>query len=161
MILLIDEYDAPLNHAFRKGFYEQASEFFGNFYSNGLKSNSALEKACLMGILELRGNGILSGLNNLITYPSNNQRFSQYFGFTKEEITTFLNEDDERIQEVMDWYNGYFMGSHRMINPWSFMSYIEGRTIKSYWVQTANIDSIRTIISPLLSLQLIEILIQK
>ena len=68
VIVLIDEYDAPLNHAFRKDFYERAStgSFFGKFYSNGLKSNVALKRACLMGIVEVRGAGMLSGLNNLV-----------------------------------------------------------------------------------------------
>jgi Predicted AAA-ATPase len=70
VIVLIDEYDAPLNHAFRKGFYDSASEFFGSFYSNGLKSNEALERACLMGIVEIRGNEMLSGLNNMVLYSS-------------------------------------------------------------------------------------------
>jgi Predicted AAA-ATPase len=98
VIVLIDENDTPLNHAFFKGFYEEASEFFGIFYSNGLKSNSAVYKACLMGIVELQGSGFISGLNNLAIYPSDKQQYSQYFGFTKEEITTFLKDNDRLIQ---------------------------------------------------------------
>jgi Predicted AAA-ATPase/PD-(D/E)XK nuclease superfamily len=160
VIVLIDEYDAPLNHAFRMGFYDSASEFFGSSYSNCLKSNAALERACLMGIVEIRGTGILSGLNNMVLYSSKSERYSQYFGFTKEEITTFLKDDTEQIQKVMEWYNGYYMGSNKMINPWSFMNYVDSKELVSYWVQTANIDSIRTIINPVLSIELIKILVE-
>jgi Predicted AAA-ATPase len=83
VIVLIDDYDAPLNHALQMGFYERASSFFKEFYSNGLKDNPSLKRACLMGIVEIRGGGIHSGLNNLVTYPCNKEEFSQYFGFTK------------------------------------------------------------------------------
>jgi Predicted AAA-ATPase/PD-(D/E)XK nuclease superfamily len=160
VIVLIDEYDAPLNHAFRKGFYDSASDFFGSFYSSCLKSNDALERACLMGIVEIRGTGMLSGLNNVVTYPCNDVEFSQYFGFSKEEITTFLKDDTQQIQNVMEWYNGYYIGSSQVINPWSFMSYMRKGILKSYWVQTANVDSIRTIINPVLSIELIKILVE-
>ena len=158
VIVLIDEYDAPLDHAFRKGFYEKASSFFGKIYSIGLKSNPALNSACLMGIVEIRGTGMFSGLNNLVIYSSGDEEFSQYFGFTRDEVSDFLDGDEERIQDVMEWYNGYYIGSHQMINPWSFMSYMRRYQLKSYWVQTESIDSIRTIINPVLNVQLIKIL---
>jgi Predicted AAA-ATPase len=86
-------------------------------------------------------------------YSSESKQYSQYFGFTKEEITTFLKDDKEQIQEVMEWYNGYYMGSHQMINPWSFMNYVATKEFQSYWVQTASTDSICTTINPVLSLQ--------
>ena len=158
VIVLIDEYDAPLNHAFRKGFYEKASSFFGEFYSNGLKSNFALKRACLIGIVEIRA-GMYSGLlNNLVIYSSADERFSEYFGFTRDEVEDFLDRDEKRIQDVMKWYNGYYMGSHQVINPWSFVNYVDTGELKSYWVQTANIDSLSTALSPVLSLELIKIL---
>ena len=141
VIVLIDEYDAPLNHAFRKDFYERASSFFGKFYSNGLKSNFALKRACLMGIVEVRGAGMLSGLNNLVIYSSADDEFSEYFGFTSKEVEDFLDRDETRIQDVRKWYNGYYMGSHRMINPWSFMNYVDTGELQSYWVQTSNFPS--------------------
>jgi hypothetical protein len=98
VILLIDEYDAPLNHAFRKGYFSKASDFFGSFYSNGLKSNSSLMSACLMGIVELRGIGMLSGLNNYVLYSSKTVKFSQYFGFTRDEVSKFLGEDEKKLK---------------------------------------------------------------
>jgi Predicted AAA-ATPase len=131
VILLVDEYDAPLTHAFQKGFFDRASEFFGNFYSNGLKSNVALKRACLMGIVEIGGTGIISIVNSMVLYSSKSEQYSQYFGFTKEEITAFLKE---KFQEVMEWYNQYYIGSSQVINPWSFMSYVRKVIVKSYWI---------------------------
>jgi Predicted AAA-ATPase/PD-(D/E)XK nuclease superfamily len=160
VIVLIDEYDAPLNHAFQMGFYDSALTFFGSFYSNGLKSNVALERACLMGIVEMGGTALVSRVNNMVLYSSESEQYSQYFGFTKEEIRAFLNDDKEKMQEVMEWYNGYYIGSSQVINPWSFMYYMRRGKLKSYWVQTASTDSIRTTIMPVLSLKLINILVQ-
>ena len=161
VIVLIDEYDAPLNYAFRKrtecDFYAKASEFFGNFYSNALKGNPALKKACLMGIVEIRGAGMLSGLNNLVICSSGHEAYSEYFGFTREEVSKFLDGDEEKIKSVMTWYNGYYMGSHQMINPWSFGKYINHGELKSYWARTANFHSIQSIIHPTISVELVEI----
>ena len=81
-IVLVDEYDSPLNHAFRQGFYKEASNFFGSFYSQALKGNSALEKACLMGMEDVR----LPGLNNICVYSLADSRYSSYFGFTEGEM---------------------------------------------------------------------------
>ena len=160
VIVLIDEYDAPLNHACREGdeFYEKASDFFGSFYSNGLKGNPALKKACLMGIVEIGGYRMLSRLNNLVINSSGDERYSEYFGFTREEVSKFLDGDEKRIKDVMALYNGHYMGSHQMINPWSFANYISRGELKSYWVRASSFDSIRSIISPALNIELVEIL---
>jgi hypothetical protein len=158
VILLIDEYDAPLNHALRYGFYNEASRFFGKFYTNGLKSNPALNMACLMGIVELRGAGMLSGMNNLVIYSCMDLKFSQYFGFTLSEISDYLKGDELEIANVLKWYNGYWMGSHQLVNPWSFMRYVSSGVFESYWVQTATRDAITSLIQPLLSLDLIKTL---
>jgi hypothetical protein len=160
VIVLIDEYDAPLNHAFQNGFFDRASEFFGSFYSNGLKSNVALERACLIGIVEMGGTGIISRVNNMVLYSSESEQYSHYFGFTHQEVSNFLDGDKKQIQEVMEWYNGYYIGSSQVINPWSFMSYVSNGIVKSYWVQTASTDSICKTINPVLSMKLIKILVQ-
>jgi len=158
VIVLIDEYDAPLNHAYRKQYYNRASSFFGKFFSNGLKSNPALQKACLMGILELRGPGMLSGLNNLAIYSSASDQFSLFFGFTKFEVVKFLSGSMLETSNVMEWYNGYCMGCHQMVNPWSFMRYYISSQFKSYWVHTANTESIQSLLHPSLTIELIEVL---
>jgi Predicted AAA-ATPase len=113
-----------------------------------------------MGIVDIRGGEILSGLNNVVTYPCDKEGFSQYFGFTKEEITTLLEDDKEQIQNVREWYDGYYIGSCQVINPWSFMSYMKQGILKLYWTRTANIDPIHAIINPVLSVKLIKILAQ-
>jgi Predicted AAA-ATPase/PD-(D/E)XK nuclease superfamily len=143
---------------FKRDFYEKASSFFAEFYSNVLNDNCNLKRACLMGIVELQGGGILSELNNLVSYPCDEDEFSQYFGFTAEEITAFLKEDREEIQGVMEWFNGYFIGSCQVINPFSFMSYIDKRMLKSYWTRTANLDSILSTIYPETNLDLVTVL---
>jgi len=133
-----------------------------------LKGNQAMKKACLMSIVKIQGGRILSRLNNLVTYQCNKQVFLQYFGFTKEEITTFLHDDKEQIQSVMKWYNGYHIECHQVINPWSLMSFIKSGVLSSYWTvtanidslctMTANIDSLCTIINSALSVDLIKVL---
>lgn len=95
VIVLIDEYDSPLNTAFLHGYYDDASKFFGSFYSWGLKGNPALKKACLMGIVEIRGVDILFGLNNLKVYSVSDQKYSQYFGFTRQEIESLVIDKSE------------------------------------------------------------------
>lgn len=162
VILLIDEYDAPLNHAYLKGFYEEASNFFGVFYSLALKGNDALYKACLMGIVEIRGAGILSGLNNVRVYSPSSERFSQYFGFTLCEVRDFL-KDDIAADRVLDWYNGYLMGSTLVINPWSFVCYIDAGEFASFWVQSSYLETLSTFLAPHLRNILLEslVLLQK
>ena len=131
VILLIDEYDAPLNHAALHDFYVPVSEFLGGFFSSALKSNSALEKACLVGIVEIKGGGILSGLNNVTIYSVEDEIFSKQFGFTQEEIQDFFGDDEkDKVNAYMELYNGYQFGSHSLINPSSFMNSYKQNTLK-------------------------------
>jgi hypothetical protein len=93
VIVLVDEFDAPLNNAVRKGYYEVASQFFLKMFSLALKGNSALKKACLVGIVSPLGAGILSNLNNIGVFSVANKQFSKHFGFTHDEISTFLGHN--------------------------------------------------------------------
>ena len=147
VIVLVDEYDAPLNHAFKKGFYDVASNFFGGFYSSSLKQDgeSSLEKACLMGIVEVRGAGILSGLNNIKVFCSADQRYSSSFGFLSEEIVKYVGSE---LNHVIDWYNGYIFGSATVINPWSFMNYLESHDLKSYWIGSSYMETLFVLLDP-------------
>ena len=147
VIVLVDEYDAPLNCAFRKNFYDKAASFFGYFYSKALKGNSALEKACLMGIVEVRGAGILSGLNNIGVYSVSHKKFSASFGFSKAEIEGLVKSETD-IEKVYEWYNGYTIGGNLVINPWSFMKWLLRKQFESYWVST---ETLPTVISPQIS----------
>ena len=96
VVVLIDEYDTPLNNAHLNGFYAEASDFFGYFFSRALKGNPEMHRACLVGIEGFMGAGILSGLNHLKVCSVTDEKYSQYFGFTREEIRAVLNQDDMR-----------------------------------------------------------------
>jgi hypothetical protein len=157
VVVLIDEYDTPLNHAHLNGFYAEASEFFGYFYSRALKGNPELHKACLVGILEIRGAGILSGLNHLKVFSVADEKFSQFFGFTREDIRAVLNQDEMLETQVMDWYNGYIVGSTCIINPWSFMNWLISGKYDSYWVQTSYFPGLVSFIQPFIPELLVKI----
>jgi len=100
-----------------------------------------------MGIVEVRGAGILSGLNNISLYSVAKKKFSSRFGFSRQEIHGLVKSPSE-LQNVYEWYNGYNIGGDMMINPWSFMKWIIDKEFDSYWVQTSYLEAISSIISP-------------
>ena len=121
VVVLIDEYDAAMNNAYKLGFYHEASKFCASFYSSALKSYNCLKKACFMGIVEISGKGssMSSILNNVGVSCTVDDNFSSSFGFTVEEIKEFFNSGIE-IDQILLWYNGYTIGSKtQVINPWS------------------------------------------
>lgn len=148
VIVLVDEYDAPLNDAFANGYYEEASRFFGAFYSSALKDNPYLHKACLMGIGEVRGAGILSGLNNISVYSVDSKEYSSCFGFTKDEILPLVEAKKLHIEKVTHWYNGYIIGEYLMVNPWSIMNYVKRGELRSYWIASSYTESIAHVLEP-------------
>lgn len=148
VIVLVDEFDAPLNYAFRHGYYDCASRFFGQMFSFAFKSNTALKRACMVGILQPIGSGILSQLNNIGVFSVADEYFSRHFGFTHEEISNFLNNDADLVAKVLEWYNGYQIGPHLVVNPWSFMSFVARQKLRSYWIQTSYFESVATVLEP-------------
>ncbi|KAI3659928.1 hypothetical protein MP638_004955 [Amoeboaphelidium occidentale] len=148
VIVLVDEYDAPLNHALRNGYLRQAANFFDLFYSSALKGNFALEKACLMGVLDVRGLDVVTGLNNIIVYPVSSQKYSSCFGFTKEEIAPLVEEAGLNIEEVINWYGGCRIGNGMVVNPWSFMNCFQDKDLWSYWRSTAYTETISVVLTP-------------
>ena len=155
IIVLVDEYDAPLNHAHRHNFYKEASEFLGRFFSSGFKDNSCLNKAFLVGIVGANGAGLLSGLNNVSVYTVANVEYSRHFGFSRQEIENFL-DSNAHMDQIEEWYNGYYCGSQLVINPWSFLNWVCSKRFDSYWVQTAHIESVATVLKPVLNNVLLE-----
>ena len=113
VILLIDEYDAPLINAYEKGFYDKAINFFSTFYSSVLKTNDYLQTGVLTGILKVVKEGIFSGLNNIEVYTVLDEHYSNFFGFTEEEVEKAAREYGltDEILEVKKWYNGYRFGN--------------------------------------------------
>ncbi len=139
VIILIDEYDAPIINAFDKGYYNEAINFFQVFYSSALKTNDSLKYGILTGIIRIIKEGIFSGLNNLKVDTILNKKFSEYFGLLESEVIKMLDyfEMKYKIEEVKEWYNGYIFGDKRVYNPWSIINYVDNGEIKAYWANVS------------------------
>ena len=139
VIILIDEYDAPIINAFDKGYYNEAINFFQVFYSSALKTNDSLKYGILTGITQIIKEGIFSGLNNLKVDTILNKKYSEYFGLLESEVIKMLDyfEMKYKIEEVKEWYNGYIFGDKRIYNPWSIINYVDNGEIKAYWANVS------------------------
>ena len=139
VIILIDEYDAPIINAFDKGYYNEAVNFFQTFYSSALKTNNSLKYGILTGITRIIKEGIFSGLNNLKVDTILNKKYSEYFGLLESEVIEMLDYFGMKykIEEVKEWYNGYLFGESEVYNPWSIVNYIDNGEIKAYWANVS------------------------
>ena len=139
VIILIDEYDAPIINAFDKGYYNEAINFFQVFYSSALKTNDSLKYGILTGITRIIKEGIFSGLNNLKVDTILNKKYSEYFGLLESEVIKMLDyfEMKYKIEEVKEWYNGYIFGDKRVYNPWSIINYVDNGELKAYWANVS------------------------
>lgn len=151
IIILIDEYDTPIQHSYFSGIYDDTIAFMRNFLSNTLKDNIYLEKALLTGILRVARESIFSGLNNLDVYSILKEGYSDKFGFTEVEIEKMLNDFNivEEKDEFKRWYNGYLFGNTVIYNPWSTLSYLKDKNeyFMPYWVNTSENKIIKTILA--------------
>ena len=151
IIILIDEYDTPIQHSYFSGIYDDTIAFMRNFLSNTLKDNIYLEKALLTGILRVARESIFSGLNNLDVYSILKEGYSDKFGFTEVEIEKMLNDFNivKEKDEFKRWYNGYLFGNTVIYNPWSTLSYLKDKNeyFMPYWVNTSENKIIKTILS--------------
>ena len=151
VIVLIDEYDTPIQHGYFSGIYDETIGFMRNFLSNTLKDNVCLEKAMLTGILRVARESIFSGLNNLEVYSILKEGYSKQFGFTDVEIEKILNDFNviDQREEFKKWYNGYIFGSTVIYNPWSVLSYLKSKEdyFMPYWVNTSENKIIKTILA--------------
>ena len=139
VIILIDEYDAPIINAFDKGYYNEAINFFQTFYSSALKTNNSLKYGVLTGITRIIKEGIFSGLNNLYVNTILSKDYSEYFGLLENEVIEMLEYFDMKykIEEVREWYNGYIFGESKVYNPWSIVNYVREKEIKAYWANVS------------------------
>ena len=139
VIILIDEYDAPIINAFDKGYYNEAINFFQTFYSSALKTNNSLKYGILTGITRIIKEGIFSGLNNLYVNTILSKDYSEYFGLLESEVVEMLEYFDMKykIEEVREWYNGYIFGESKVYNPWSIVNYVREKEIKAYWANVS------------------------
>ena len=149
-IILIDEYDAPIQCAYEYGFYDTAISYFKGWFNNTLKSNENLNFAVLTGVLRIAKESIFSGLNNLDVCSVLRDKYSDVFGFTAEEVAK-LAEDVEKpgiLPELKKWYDGYRFGSSEIYNPLSVVSYIDNQCLpKPYWMNTSNNAILRELLS--------------
>jgi len=139
IIILIDEYDAPIINAFDKGYYNEAINFFQVFYSSALKTNDSLKYGILTGITRIIKEGIFSGLNNLYVNTILSKNYSEYFGLLESEVIEMLDyfQMKYKTKEVKDWYNGYRFGDKEIYNPWSIINYIKEKELKAYWANVS------------------------
>lgn len=141
VIVLIDEYDIPIQQGYRKGYYEQVIGFMRNFLSGGLKDNHDLERAFLTGILRVAKESIFSGLNNLNVDSVLDDRYCRFFGFSQDEVRALLASYgmEERLKQVKEWYNGYHFGKEEIYNPWSVLSFVDHEArVQAYWQDTGD-----------------------
>ncbi len=142
-VILIDEYDSPINYAATHGFGEEALQFFRNFLSSALKDGKHCRLGVMTGILRVAKEGVLSGLNNPKVYSVFDSAFSDCFGFTEEEVRELLTTygHPEKMPEAKAWYDGYLFGGCESYNPWSLLNYVDdGFTPQPYWTSTSSND---------------------
>ncbi|MCD8205306.1 MAG: ATP-binding protein [Clostridia bacterium] len=147
-IILIDEYDAPIQGGYEKGFYEDIISFMRVFLSAALKGNDSFNFAVLMGVTRTAGAGLFSGFNNTKIYTVLDDRYSSYFGFTKDEVKKLLDDfgASEKYDEVCEWYDGYVFGNEKIFNPVSVLDYVQyGFEARAYWVGTSNESEFKSI----------------
>lgn len=145
-VIIVDEYDTPIQQGHLCDFYNEIVDFMRNFFSGGLKDNPHLAFGFLTGVLK---ESIFSGMNNLKTNSILDNSYSSYFGFTNEEVKDMLAyyEYEDKYQEILEWYDGYRFGSSEIFNPWSVINYISDQCFpKAFWQSTGSNDIIGEII---------------
>ncbi len=154
VIILIDEYDVPLENAYFAGFYNEMTSFIRSLLESALKTNEHLKFAVITGCLRVSRESIFTGLNNLniISVTSNN--FAEYFGFVESEIEELLSyyELEDRVEEIRQWYDGYLFGQTKVFNPWSVINYLNSFVTdkvtypRPYWANTSSNHIVRQLI---------------
>ena len=148
-VIIVDEYDTPIQQGHLCDFYNEIVDFMRNFFLGGLKDNPHLAFGFLTGILRVAKESIFSGMNNLKTNSILDNSYSSYFGFTNEEVKDMLAyyEYEDKYQEILEWYDGYRFGNTEIFNPWSVINYISDQCFpKAFWQSTGSNDIIGEII---------------
>ena len=153
-IILIDEYDVPLENAYFEGFYDKMIKFIRSLFESALKTNPYLERSVITGCLRISKESIFTGLNNLETDSVLHTRFGDSFGFTQEEVEGLLAYYDlsEQLEEVKKWYDGYLFNDFEIYNPWSILKYVNDRKdhvtefALPYWSNTSSNSIVREMV---------------
>lgn len=149
-MIIIDEYDTPIQQGHLRGFYDEVIEFMRNLFSGGLKDNPHLSYGFMTGILRVAKESIFSGLNNLVINSVLDNKYSQYFGFTPDEVremTKYYHAED-KYDELYEWYDGYRFGNTEIFNPWSVINYFRNNCRPgAYWQSTGSNDIIDEVLA--------------
>ncbi len=152
VVVLIDEYDSPVTSASMNGYYREMVAFMRAFLPGALKDNNHVKMGIMTGVLRVAKEGMLSGLNNLKVYTVFDEDFSEYFGFTPEEVgemARYYGRED-KMPEIRAWYDGYVFGGCEMYNPWSVLYYLSARCkARPYWLDTSSNDVINELVENL------------
>lgn len=154
VIVLMDEYDVPLENAFTHGFYDRMINFVRTLFESGLKDNTSLQFAAITGCLRVSKESILTGLNNLNIVSIRNEMYGEYFGFKADEVKQMCHyyDMDKEYGTIKEWYDGYTFGQTDIYNPWSVIKYLSDAKANTnwlpmpYWANTSSNDIVRTLI---------------
>lgn len=149
-VIIIDEYDTPIQQGYTGGYYDQIIGFMRNLLSGAFKDNSNLAYGFLTGILRVAKESIFSGLNNLTVHSIMDEKYSEYFGFTADEVREMAEYYDvaDKYDDICEWYDGYRFGNKEIFNPWSVINYFyDNCTAKAYWQSTGDNSIIRQIVA--------------
>ena len=149
VIIIIDEYDTPIQQGHLNGYYDKVIGFMRNLLSAALKDNDNLEFGILTGILRIAKESLFSGLNNLVVNTILDEKYSSYFGFTSDDVSEMASYYDmkEKLPEIKEWYDGYLFGNNEIYNPWSVISYINNNCKpKAFWSRTSGNEIIGQLI---------------
>ena len=141
VIILLDEYDTPMQEAYVNGFWNDMVGFIRSFFNSTLKTNPYLDRAIMTGITMVSKESIFSDLNNLNVITTTNDEYNTSFGFTENEVFAALDEAglSEKKDDVKLWYDGFTFGKHKDIyNPWSITNYLDKKEFKTYWADTSS-----------------------
>lgn len=141
VILLLDEYDTPMQEAYVNGYWDEMVAFTRSLFNSTFKTNPCLERAVMTGITRVSKESIFSDLNNLKAVTTTSEKYTACFGFTQKEVSAALKEYglSDQEQQVKDWYNGFTFGKRPDIyNPWSVINFLDERRVKPYWANTSS-----------------------
>ncbi len=141
VIVLLDEYDTPMQEAYVTGYWEELVSFTRSLFNSSFKTNPWLERAIMTGITRVSKESVFSDLNNLEVVTATSDKYAESFGFTEDEVFAALEECglSEEKEQVKHWYDGFVFGQHRDIyNPWSILNYLDKRKLGTYWANTSS-----------------------
>ena len=151
-IIIIDEYDTPIQEGYIKEFYDEIISFMRNFFSGAFKDNKYLSYGFLTGILRISQESIFSGMNNISVHSLFDEEYESYFGFTEDEVKNMLSYygKQDKETELKNWYDGYLFGKKEIYNPWSVINYISRDCIpQAYWANSGSNEILHEVMQTL------------